>query len=149
MDRSRVGIINVTGYAGVELARLLYQHPEVELTSVTGRSMAGQKLGTVFPHLASLNLTIEAELGKVDLAFSAMPHKESAPEVIPLLNRGTKVVDISADFRLKDAAQYPPWYGFTHFLASRPFSPDFRLKYITSSPQIYTSLPSLRPLRIC
>ena len=61
MSKTRVGIINVTGYAGVELARLLYRHPEVELTSVTGRSTAGQKLGTVFPHLASLDLTIEPE----------------------------------------------------------------------------------------
>jgi len=114
MNRTKVGIINVTGYAGVELARLLYQHPEVELTSVTGRSAAGQRLGTVFPHLASIDLTIEAGVRDVDLVFSAMPHKESAKEVIPLLNRGIKVVDISADFRLKDAAEYPSWYSFTH-----------------------------------
>jgi len=114
MSKTKVGIINVTGYVGVELARLLYRHPEVELTSVTGRSAAGQKLGTVFPHLANIDLTIEAELGEVGLVFSSMPHKESAKEVIPLLNRGIKVVDISADFRLKDAAEYPSWYGFTH-----------------------------------
>jgi N-acetyl-gamma-glutamyl-phosphate reductase len=110
----KVGIINVTGYTGIELARLLYQHPEVELTSVTGRSAAGQKLGEVFPHLADIDLTIEAELGDVELVFSAMPHKESAKEVIPLLERGIKVVDISADFRLKDASEYERWYGFTH-----------------------------------
>jgi len=110
----KVGIINVTGYTGVELARLLYQHPKVELTSVTGRSTAGQKLGKVFPHLADIDLTIEAELGKVELAFSAMPHKESAKEVIPLLEQEIKVVDISADFRLKDASQYESWYGFSH-----------------------------------
>ena len=114
MSKTKIGIINVTGYAGVELARLLYQHPEVELTSVTGRSAAGQRLGEVFPHLTSIDLIIEAELGDVDLAFSAMPHKESAKEVVALLNRGIKVVDISADFRLKDAAEYPRWYGFTH-----------------------------------
>ena len=114
MSKPKVGIINVTGYAGVELARLLCQHPQVELTSVTGRSAAGQKLGKVFPHLASIDLTIEAKLGDVDLAFSAMPHKESAKEVIPLLNHGIKVVDISADFRLKNAAEYQSWYGFTH-----------------------------------
>ncbi len=114
MSKTKVGIINVTGYAGVELARLLYQHPQVELTSVTGRSAAGQNLGKVFPHLASIDLPIEAELGDVDLAFSAMPHKESAKEVIPLLNHGIKVVDISADFRLKNAAEYQSWYGFTH-----------------------------------
>ncbi len=114
MSKTRVGIINVSGYAGIELTRLLYQHPPVKLTSVTGRSAAGQKLGTVFPHLACVDLTIEAELGEVDLAFSAMPHQESAKEVIPLLDRGVKVVDISADFRLKDAAEYLSWYGFTH-----------------------------------
>ncbi len=114
MSKTKVGIINVTGYAGVELARLLCRHPQVELTSVTGRSAAGQKLGKVFPHLVSMDLTIEAKLRDVDLAFSAMPHKESAKEVIPLLNRGIKVVDISADFRLKDAAEYQHWYGFTH-----------------------------------
>ncbi len=110
----KVGIINVTGYTGVELARLLYQHPEVELSSVTGRSTAGQKLGDVFPHLADIDLTIEAELGNVELAFSAMPHKDSAKEVIPLINKGVRVVDISADFRLKDASLYQSWYGFTH-----------------------------------
>jgi N-acetyl-gamma-glutamyl-phosphate reductase len=110
----KVGIINVTGYTGVELARLLSQHPEVELASVTGRSAAGKKLGEVFPHLAGLGLTISAELGEVEFVFSAMPHKESAKEVMPLLDKGIKVVDISADFRLKDASEYKPWYGFSH-----------------------------------
>jgi len=114
MKKTRVGIINVTGYTGMELARLLARHPEVEFASVTGRSAAGEKLGKVFPHLTGLDLTIEANLGKVDFAFSAMPHKESGQEIIPLLEAGIKVVDISADFRLKDAAQYPEWYGFTH-----------------------------------
>ncbi len=114
MAKTKVGIINVTGYAGVELARLLYQHPEVELASVTGRSAAGQELGNVFPHLASAGLTIEDKLGEVEFAFSAMPHKESAQVVTPLLDRGIKVIDISADFRLKDADDYPQWYGFTH-----------------------------------
>ncbi len=65
MSKTKVGIINVTGYAGVEQARLLSQHPAVELASVTGRSAAGQRLDDVFPHLASLDLTIEAELGEV------------------------------------------------------------------------------------
>ncbi len=114
MAKTRAGIINVTGYAGVELARLLSRHPEVELVSVTGRSAAGQKLGDVFPHLTSPELTIEAGLGEVDFAFSAMPHRESAGEIAPLLRRDIKVVDISADFRLKDAAEYRKWYGSEH-----------------------------------
>jgi len=110
----KIGIINVTGYAGVELARLLHQHPEVELASVTGRSAAGQSLSEVFPHLAGIDLTIKAELGDVELVFSAMPHKESAEEIIPLLEKGIKVVDISADFRLKDGSEYQQWYGLNH-----------------------------------
>ena len=114
MSKVKVGIISVTGYAGLELTRLLFQHPKVELASVTGRSAAGRRLGDVFHHLSGFGLTIEAELGKVDFAFSAMPHKESAEAVIPLVNRGIKVVDISADFRLNAAEEYPRWYGFTH-----------------------------------
>jgi len=129
----KVGIINVTGYTGVELARLLFQHPLVKLTSVTGRSAAGQKLGKVFPHLAGLDLTIEAELGEVELVFSAMPHKESAKEVIPLLKQGIKVVDISADFRLKDASEYQSWYGFSH-----P-APQWLTKAVYGLPELYRS----------
>jgi len=114
MNKTKVGIINVTGYTGVELARLLIQHPQVELTSVTGRSAAGKRLAEIFPHLASTDLVIKAKLGDVDLAFSAMPHKESAKKILPLLEKGMKVVDLSADFRLKDANEYPAWYSFTH-----------------------------------
>ena len=111
----KVGIINVTGYAGSELARILYRHPEVEVASVTGRSAAGQKLGQVFPHLAALDLYITEELqGELDVVFSALPHKASAEAVIPLLEQGVKVVDISADFRLKQADQYYEWYGVVH-----------------------------------
>ena len=114
MAKLKVGIINVTGYAGVELARLLHKHPKVVLSSITGRSAAGQKLADVFPHLAEIDMIINAELGEVDLAFSAMPHKSSAEVIIPLIERGIKVIDISADFRLKDAGEYPKWYDFTH-----------------------------------
>jgi len=114
MAQVKVGIINVTGYAGVELARLLYQHPKVKLSSITGRSAAGQKLADVFPHLVDVDMTITAELGEVDFAFSAMPHKASVEVILPLVERGIKVVDISADFRLKDAGKYPQWYDFTH-----------------------------------
>jgi N-acetyl-gamma-glutamyl-phosphate reductase len=114
MSKANVGIINVTGYAGVELARLLCQHPGVWLTSVTGRSTAGKRLSDIFPHLNTGDMTIESKLEGVDLVFSAMPHKESADELIPLLDNGVKAVDISADFRLKNADDYPRWYGFTH-----------------------------------
>lgn len=110
----KVGIINVTGYIGMEIARLLHGHPEVELASVTGRSAAGQKLGHFLPHLADIDLMIEEELGFVDLAFSALPHKDSAAACAAVLERGIKVIDVSADFRLKEASQYRAWYEHEH-----------------------------------
>ncbi len=111
----KVGIINVTGYAGAELARLLYNHPDARLTSVTGRSEAGKPLAAVFPHLACYDLTITAEVdGDIDFAFSALPHAASAEAVAPLVRAGLPVVDISADFRLRDADEYAEWYGGRH-----------------------------------
>ena len=110
----RVGIINVTGYAGAELARLLYVHPEARLVSVSGRSAAGKGLAEVFPHLACYGLTIGEELGDVDFAFSALPHAASAEAVAPLVRAGVPVVDISADFRLRDPQEYAQWYGVSH-----------------------------------
>jgi N-acetyl-gamma-glutamyl-phosphate reductase len=115
MARIKAGIINVTGYIGAELARLLCQHPQVKLVTVTGRSAAGQKLGDVFPSFVGTNYIIKAELdSKIDIAFSAMPHKSSVDIVPSLLKQGIRVVDASADFRLKNAGEYPKWYGFTH-----------------------------------
>jgi N-acetyl-gamma-glutamyl-phosphate reductase len=131
MSLTKVGIINVTSYAGIELARLLHGHPEVEITSVTGRSAAGQPLGAVFPHLNSLGLTVEEALGEVDFAFSAMPHKESAELILPLVEDRIKVVDISADFRLRDPGDYPRWYGFEH-----P-APDLLSKAVYGLPELY------------
>jgi N-acetyl-gamma-glutamyl-phosphate reductase len=111
----KAGIINVTGYSGSELARILYHHPEVEIASITGRSAAGQKLGDVFPHLSCLDLTITPELeGSLDLVFSALPQVASAEAVIPALKQGIRVIDISADFRLKQADEYEEWYGVPH-----------------------------------
>ena len=107
----RVGIINVTGYMGAEAARILHGHPEVELTSVTGRSEAGKPLGEVFPHLAPLNLQVEEELGDVDAIISALPHGASAERLQPYIESGMPVVDLSSDFRLKDVKQYERFRG--------------------------------------
>jgi len=84
MKKIKAVIINVTGYAGVELARLLYRHPGVELCCVTGRSEAGKRLGEVFPHLEDIGLTITDKAGEADIVFSALPHKASAEAVIML-----------------------------------------------------------------
>ncbi len=132
MNKFRVGIINVTGYTGAELARLLRNHPGVKLTSFTGRSAVGQKLSQVFPYIDDDTL-ITADLAEVDLAFSAMAHKVSAEAVLPLLKKGIRVIDLSADFRLKEAAEYPRWYGFTH-----P-APELLKQAVYGLPELYRS----------
>ena len=103
----KVGIINVTGYAGSELARLLWHHPEVDLVSVTGRSAAGQRLPEVMPHLWEIDLAITETVDvPVDLVFSALPSGASAEALAPLVEGGTKAIDIAADFRLHDADNF-------------------------------------------
>jgi N-acetyl-gamma-glutamyl-phosphate reductase len=111
----KAAIINVTGYAGVELARLLYRHPNTELVQVTGRSAAGQKIGEVFPHLSDIELNIDEDISaSVDVVFSALPQTASAEALIPIVEKGIKAIDISADFRLKSASEYEEWYGVPH-----------------------------------
>ena len=111
----KAGIINVTGYAGMELARILHRHPEVEISSVTGRSLAGQRLGEVFPHLHECDIEITPDItGSVDFVFSALPHAASAERLEPFIEDGIKVVDISADFRLRDLDEYTNWYKIAH-----------------------------------
>ena len=93
----KVGIINVTGYAGSELARILYRHPNVTLASVTGRSSVGQNLKDVFPHLSRLDLVIKSEINAdMDIIFSALPHKASAEAILPFIEGGTKSVDVTS-----------------------------------------------------
>lgn len=110
----KASIINVTGYAGLELARLLSHHPEVEITCVTGRSEAGKKVSEVFPHLIGLDLVVKSEPETADIIFSALPHRSSAGVVLPFLEEGIRVIDLSADFRLKDAQDYQQWYDLVH-----------------------------------
>ena len=133
----RVGIVNVTGYAGADAARLLARHPEVRLVAVTGRSAAGQPLAAAFPHLADLELIIDDELPEVDVAFSALPHHASAEAIPPLLDRGQRVVDISADYRLHDVASYERWYGehpSAHLLAETPYGlPELHARHIAAA----------------
>jgi len=132
MPKIKAGVINVTGYIGAELARLLCQHPQVKLVTVTGRSAAGQKLGDVFASFMGTDYIIKAELdSEIDVAFSAMPHKSSVDVVPSLLEQGIRVVDASADFRLKHAGEYPKWYGFTH-----P-SPDLLREAVFGLPELH------------
>ena len=110
----RVGIIGVTGKAGAELARLLLKHPEFELTEVSARTDAGKPLADVLPYLHQYTLTIEPEIGDADVFFSALPAKASAEACAPLVARGKKVVDLSADFRFKNRKVYEEAYGGPH-----------------------------------
>ena len=111
----KVGILNITGYAGIELARILARHPDAEVVAVTGRSDAGKPLGQVFPHLACLDLMINSEITEsVDVVFSALPHKASAEACASFLKSGVRVVDISADFRLNSVVEYEEWYDVRH-----------------------------------
>lgn len=112
----KVGIIGASGYAGAELTRILCNHPQVELTLATSRQYEGLPLSEVFPHLRGrvdlLCENIEAEelAKRADLFFTAVPHKTAMNLVPVLLEAGKKVIDLSADFRLRDLATYESWY---------------------------------------
>jgi N-acetyl-gamma-glutamyl-phosphate reductase len=112
----KVAIVGASGYTGIELLRLLYGHPEVAVTCVTSERSAGKPIAGIFPTvrgrcnyiLENLEPTRVAE--KADFIFTALPHK-AAMEVVPtFLKLGKKVVDLSADYRLKDPAEYAAWY---------------------------------------
>lgn len=116
MARTRVGIINVTGYAGSELARLLLGHPEAEVVGVTGRSQAGKRLDEALPYLWQLDLPIVPTLEgiEVDLVFSSLPSGASAAALAPYVEAGIAAIDIAADFRLRDTTEFGSWYRVEH-----------------------------------
>jgi N-acetyl-gamma-glutamyl-phosphate reductase len=114
--KTRVGIIGATGYTGVELLRLLLLHPEVEVTALTSQKYAGVAIDQAFPSLMKHlqlkceELSVDQISKKTDFIFTAVPHK-TAMETVPLFyQRGKRVVDLSADFRFKDAGIYERWY---------------------------------------
>ena len=115
----RAGIVGGTGYTGVELLRLLVSHPEVELTAITSRAEAGRDVADLFPNLRGhLSLAFtdpeSAQLDACDVVFYATPHNVAMNTVPELLNKGVRVVDLSADFRLRDADVWSQWYGEPH-----------------------------------
>ena len=111
----KVGIINVTGYSGSELARLLSRHPEAEIVSVTGRSAAGKRVPEVMPYLWDVDLPITENIEvSVDVVFSALPSGASAIALSPFIKDEIKSIDIAADFRIRDAASFEKAYNVTH-----------------------------------
>jgi N-acetyl-gamma-glutamyl-phosphate reductase len=112
--RIRVGIIGATGYAGGELVRLLARHPNVEIVGLAGRDRHDDPIGGFHGHLAGTGLTVGTQLPEVDAAFLALPHGAAARLVPDLVAGGAAVIDLGPDFRLRDPADYPRWYGFEH-----------------------------------
>jgi N-acetyl-gamma-glutamyl-phosphate reductase len=113
--KTRVAVAGASGYTGMTLVHLLARHPGVELSQLTSRSFAGKPYSAVFP-LLDVEGTFEPEPEPVgiDVVFSCLPHNVGAGLAEGWLAGGARVIDMSADFRLKDAAQYPVWYKQEH-----------------------------------
>jgi N-acetyl-gamma-glutamyl-phosphate reductase len=114
----KIAILGASGYTGAELVRLIATHPSMQIVALSGDRKAGMAMGDVFPHLRHLPLPAlqkieDIDFSGVDLAFCALPHATSQA-VIKELPRDLKVVDLSADFRLRDPAAYEKWYGKPH-----------------------------------
>ena len=112
--RIPAAVVNGAGYGGIELLRLLRRHPVFELVEVTARSDAGRPVEEVFPQLSGLGLTFSEQVERAEVVFSGLPD-EAAVQVLPeLVAQGRRVLDLSAGFRLHDAALYPRWYRYEH-----------------------------------
>jgi len=115
----KIGIVGATGYTGVELLRILSTHPDIEISYVTSRSNAGMRVDAMFPNLRGF-VDLEFSdpdtdaLAECDLVFFATPNGVAMQHVPALLKAGTKVIDLAADFRIKDVELWSKWYGMTH-----------------------------------
>ena len=120
MAKIKVAIVGASGYTGEELVRLLLRHPAVELNCVTSRQQAGQALAKVFPKFASRSTLTFTEpkvddiAMQADVAFLALPHGVASEFAGPLIEKGLRVIDLSADFRLKSAEVYKEFYAHDH-----------------------------------
>ena len=115
----KAGIIGGTGYTGVELLRLLHNHPEVEVVAISSRSLQGKKVGEVFPSLINqselvFSLPDDAILSSCDVIFFATPHGVAMEGAGKFIDQGIKVVDLGADFRINDATEWSKWYNMEH-----------------------------------
>ncbi len=114
----RAAVLGASGYTGADMMRLAARHPHVKLTALIAKGHAGQTLAQVFPHLASLDLpslvtSDQVNWSEVDVVFGGLPHGTAHGEIAKLPDR-VKVIDMSADFRLRDPATYAEWYGGEH-----------------------------------
>src|SRR5215510_3397030 len=142
MKTKKVAIVGASGYSGEELVKLLLCHPHVELAAVTSRQNAGQTLAQIFPKFAShpkakelrfVDPNAELLAKQADIVFLALPHGVAAEYAVPLMNAGSIVIDLSADFRLKSAEVYKEFYAHDH-----P-APELLAKSVYGLPEIYRS----------
>ena len=115
----RIGIVGGTGYTGVELLRLLAQHPEADVTAITSRKDAGTRVADMFPSLRgrydlAFSEPAEADLEGCQVVFFATPHGVAMAQARELLGAGVRIIDLAADFRLQDPAVFEQWYGMAH-----------------------------------
>ena len=130
----KVSVVGGSGYVGGELLRLLFRHPDVEVAQVSSDSMAGKAIGRAHPNLrkvTSLTFVPHASLTPADATFVATPHGESIHRTPKLLENGGFVIDLSADFRLREASQYPTFYHLEH-----P-RPDLLDEAVPGIPELY------------
>lgn len=113
-----IGIVGGTGYTGAELLRILAMHPQVEIKTITSRSRAGQAIASLYPSLSGIDISFSqpeaTTLKRCDCVFFAAPNGTAMRMVPELLDAGVKVIDLAADFRIKNVATWEHWYGQTH-----------------------------------
>ncbi len=133
----RVGVLGATGYAGIELVRILSAHPAVELALLVSQTFKGQKISDVYQNLRGVcdivceELDADAAAERCDVVFTALPHGASK-EIIPqLYKRGLRVIDLSGDFRYNDPAVYEAWYGEAHS------SPELLAQSVYGLPELH------------
>ncbi len=132
----RVSIVGASGYVGGEILRLLLGHSGVEVAQVTSRKLAGRFVHTAHPNLRSicqLQFSPLEELQDCDLLFLALPHGEAARQIDRFVRRAPKLIDLSADFRLRDPAAYKKWYGEPH-----P-APEWLARFTYGLPELHRS----------
>jgi N-acetyl-gamma-glutamyl-phosphate reductase len=112
----KAGIYGATGYTGYEVIQLLRRHPEVRIAWATSRSYAGKRLSDAFPSVDPLPLSAAEEVdpSSVDVVFLCLPHGATVPTAVAALEAGARVIDLSADFRLRSPNDYVTWYGKAH-----------------------------------
>lgn len=161
-EKKKVGILGASGYTGAELVRLLLRHPRVQITMLTADRRAGQAMGDVYPQFAPYDLPrlvaiddVDWAAEKLDLIFCALPHATTQKVLKDVLTKApdTKIVDLSADFRLEDPAVYAKWYGHEHHALELQkeavyglvefYRRDIRKARLVANPGCYTTTAQL------